>query len=192
MSNQFRYEDGQGHVDDEYGCLEPMDYVVDEEVYALQTVSSHTEYLRGISCERNHESVATHVDKPKDKDICMRERTPKRAYTIYTDQDRAPVKKRKRAGHSEAISRGTVTGHHLSFLKATMMRWTKYEQMKGHYLVMDNALFIRLTISLGVSSLEGIDVPIFHHTRLNSILLSSFGQLSRAKLSATGTWKARR
>ncbi|KAL1925899.1 hypothetical protein VTP01DRAFT_7238 [Rhizomucor pusillus] len=51
-----------------------MDYVVDEEVYALQT--------------RNHESVATHVDKPKDKDICMRERIPKRAYTIYTDQDR--------------------------------------------------------------------------------------------------------
>ncbi|KAL1927113.1 hypothetical protein VTP01DRAFT_5076 [Rhizomucor pusillus] len=72
---------GRANVVDEYGCLEPMDYVVEEEVYALQTVSSHTEYLRGISCDRNHESVATHVDEPKNKDIRMRERTPKRAYT---------------------------------------------------------------------------------------------------------------
>ncbi|KAL1931698.1 hypothetical protein VTP01DRAFT_9841 [Rhizomucor pusillus] len=34
---------------------------------------------------------------------------------------------------------GTVTGHYLSFLKATMDEMDKYSQMKGHYLVMDNA-----------------------------------------------------
>ncbi|KAL1930820.1 hypothetical protein VTP01DRAFT_10982 [Rhizomucor pusillus] len=48
-------------------------------------------------------------------------------------------KKRKRAGHSETISKGTVTSHYLSFLKATMDEMDKFEQMKGHYLVMDNA-----------------------------------------------------
>ncbi|KAL1927000.1 hypothetical protein VTP01DRAFT_5330 [Rhizomucor pusillus] len=50
-----------------------------------------------------------------------------------------PAKKRKRRGHSELTSTGTVTGHYLSFLKATMDEMDKYEQMKGHYLVMDNA-----------------------------------------------------
>ncbi|KAL1926038.1 hypothetical protein VTP01DRAFT_7131 [Rhizomucor pusillus] len=263
-----------------------MDYVIDEELYALQTVSSHTGYLRTLSSERNHEFVAKHVDEPKDKDVYMRETTPKRNYTTYTNQDKvrffrlmfekvlsasvaakqlgihvrsaqrsalryekdpdsifkkrknsgrprilndehkkvilecvdenpsivleqlmerllqrfeglkvskttlhrfvrkwdmtdidfrkncvfldesafhinmkrsmawskkgssavvtletstAPAKKRKRAGHSEAMSRGTVTGHYLSFLKATMDEMDKYEQMKGYYLVMDNA-----------------------------------------------------
>ncbi|KAL1929529.1 hypothetical protein VTP01DRAFT_1667 [Rhizomucor pusillus] len=76
--------DVSGHVVDERGCPEPMDYVVDEEVYALQTVSSLAQYLRSISCERNYEPVATHIDKPKDIDIRMRETTPRRAYTTYT------------------------------------------------------------------------------------------------------------
>ncbi|KAL1927432.1 hypothetical protein VTP01DRAFT_3669 [Rhizomucor pusillus] len=69
MSNQFFYEDGQGHVVNERGYQEPMDYVVDEEVCALQTVSSHTDYLRTLSREHNHVSVATHVDEPTDTDI---------------------------------------------------------------------------------------------------------------------------
>lgn len=50
-----------------------------------------------------------------------------------------PAKKRKRGGHAELTSTGTVTGHYLSFLKATMDEMDKYKQMKGHYLVMDNA-----------------------------------------------------
>ncbi|KAL1927114.1 hypothetical protein VTP01DRAFT_5077 [Rhizomucor pusillus] len=51
----------------------------------------------------------------------------------------APAKKRKRAGHSEVISKGTVTEHYLSFLKATMDEMDKHEHMKGHHLVMDDA-----------------------------------------------------
>ncbi|KAL1934460.1 hypothetical protein VTP01DRAFT_6642 [Rhizomucor pusillus] len=88
MSNQFSYEDGQGLVVDEHGRPEPMDYIVDEEVYALQTVSPHTQYLRNIACERNCESFTMHIDEPKDIDIRMREATTKRTYTIYTDQDK--------------------------------------------------------------------------------------------------------
>ena len=33
---------------------------------------------------------------------------------------------------------GLLTGHYLSFLKATMDEMDKYEHMKGHYLLMDN------------------------------------------------------
>ncbi|KAL1930821.1 hypothetical protein VTP01DRAFT_10983 [Rhizomucor pusillus] len=65
-----------------------MDYVIDEEVYALQTISSHTDYLHTLASERNCEFVATHVHEPTDTDIRMKETTPKRAYTTYTDQDK--------------------------------------------------------------------------------------------------------
>ncbi|KAL1932156.1 hypothetical protein VTP01DRAFT_9212 [Rhizomucor pusillus] len=43
-----------------------------------------------------------------------------------------PSKKRKRAGHSEAVSKGTVTGHYLSFLKATMDEMDKYIESRGY------------------------------------------------------------
>ncbi|EIE77963.1 hypothetical protein RO3G_02667 [Rhizopus delemar RA 99-880] len=37
------------------------------------------------------------------------------------------------------LKRGIVTGNYLSFLKATLDEMDKYPEMKGHYLVMDNA-----------------------------------------------------
>ncbi|KAG1298400.1 hypothetical protein G6F66_001759 [Rhizopus arrhizus] len=37
------------------------------------------------------------------------------------------------------VPKRTVTGHYLSFLKATLDEMDKYPEMKGHYLVMDNA-----------------------------------------------------
>ncbi|KAG0738395.1 hypothetical protein G6F57_010293 [Rhizopus arrhizus] len=48
------------------------------------------------------------------------------------------IKKRKLSG-TDGYSTGTVTGHYLSFLKATLDEMDKYPEMKGHYLVMDNA-----------------------------------------------------
>ncbi|KAG1137624.1 hypothetical protein G6F37_011072 [Rhizopus arrhizus] len=48
-------------------------------------------------------------------------------------------KKRKRGDDVGHVSKGTVTGHYVSFLKATMDEMDQYPHMKGHYLVMDNA-----------------------------------------------------
>ncbi|KAG1135159.1 hypothetical protein G6F37_012923 [Rhizopus arrhizus] len=48
-------------------------------------------------------------------------------------------KKRKRGDGVGQTSKGTVTGHYISFLKATMDEMDHYPHMKGHYLVMDNA-----------------------------------------------------
>lgn len=89
MNVQFFYEDGQGTVVDEHGRPEPMDYVVDEEQYALETVSSYTQYLRNTPRERDRESDAMLIeDMNKGIDVRMREASVKRAYTLYTDQDK--------------------------------------------------------------------------------------------------------
>jgi hypothetical protein len=48
-------------------------------------------------------------------------------------------KKRKRGEDAGRVSKGTVTGHYVSFLKATTDEMDKYPHMKDHYLVMDNA-----------------------------------------------------
>jgi transposase len=49
------------------------------------------------------------------------------------------IKKRKLGHETDVYSTGTVTGHYLSFVKATLDEMDRYPEMKGHYLVMDNA-----------------------------------------------------
>lgn len=48
--------------------------------------------------------------------------------------------KRERGDSVRHASKETVTGHYVSFLKATMDEMDQYPHMKCHYLVMDNAL----------------------------------------------------
>jgi hypothetical protein len=47
-------------------------------------------------------------------------------------------KKRKQGKDVGHVSKRTVTGHYVSFLKATMDEMDQYPHMKGHYLVMNN------------------------------------------------------
>ena len=42
MNFQSLFENGKGSVVDKYGRPEPMDYIVDEEQFRLETLSSHT------------------------------------------------------------------------------------------------------------------------------------------------------
>ncbi|KAL1930282.1 hypothetical protein VTP01DRAFT_1436 [Rhizomucor pusillus] len=66
-----------------------MDYVVDEEQYALETLSSYTQYLRKRTRESDGRSDAMQTDDvKKDVDVRMREASIKRVYTLYTDQDK--------------------------------------------------------------------------------------------------------
>ncbi|CEG70119.1 hypothetical protein RMATCC62417_06068 [Rhizopus microsporus] len=48
-------------------------------------------------------------------------------------------KKRQRGDGIERMSKGTVTGHYVSFLKVTMNEMDQHPHMKDYYLVMDNA-----------------------------------------------------
>ena len=90
MSAQFLYEDGQGNVVDENGRPEPMDYIVDQEHFALGTISPHTQYLQKKPAEKSRAN-ARQVDKPRDEDSRMREVTEKRTYTSYTLQDKEQI-----------------------------------------------------------------------------------------------------
>ncbi|KAG1451367.1 hypothetical protein G6F46_008779 [Rhizopus delemar] len=55
------------------------------------------------------------------------------------------IKRRNFGRKTDGYSIGTVTGHYLSFLKTTLDEMNKYPEMKGHYLVMDNAPIHSLT-----------------------------------------------
>lgn len=53
---QFFYEDGQGRIVDENG-VEPMDLVVDDKLFAIETISSRTQFLANKPPERPHNPV---------------------------------------------------------------------------------------------------------------------------------------
>jgi hypothetical protein len=84
MTFQTFYEDRHGNAVDECGRPEPMDYIIDEERYALETVSSHTQYLHNQPQENNFDvGSMTDEDAEDDVDVCMKEASSKRAYTLY-------------------------------------------------------------------------------------------------------------
>lgn len=84
MNTQFLYKDGQGSVVDEHR-VEPMDLVVDEELFAIETVSSCTQFLMNKPPERPfNTSMQLTIDEKKSEDIDIELRN-KRCYTFYSD-----------------------------------------------------------------------------------------------------------
>ncbi|KAG0741370.1 hypothetical protein G6F57_001031 [Rhizopus arrhizus] len=83
MSIQFLFENGKGSVVDEYGRPEPMDYIIDEEQFRLETLSSHTQYLVQLPLASEKE-----VEAKPSSDIKMKETLVKRSCTRYSDQDK--------------------------------------------------------------------------------------------------------
>ncbi|CEG75259.1 hypothetical protein RMATCC62417_10332 [Rhizopus microsporus] len=91
MNIQLLFENGKGSVVDEYGRPEPMDYIVDEEQFRLETLSSHTQYLAQLPLESEKGIEAMQIEKEVLKphnDVNMRETSVKRNYTRYSDQDK--------------------------------------------------------------------------------------------------------
>ncbi|CEG79839.1 hypothetical protein RMATCC62417_14255 [Rhizopus microsporus] len=88
MSIQFLYEDAKKTVADEYGRPEPMDYIVDEEQYRLETLSSYTQYLSKLHQEDETGTMQIEDSVEPETDVSMRETSIKRNYTLYTDQDK--------------------------------------------------------------------------------------------------------
>ncbi|KAG1141032.1 hypothetical protein G6F37_008599 [Rhizopus arrhizus] len=81
---------GKGSVVDEYGKPEPMDYIVDEEQFCLETLNSHIQYLAQLSLEENKTIEVTQVEDAvkSNTDVAMREASVNRIYTRYSDQDK--------------------------------------------------------------------------------------------------------
>lgn len=74
MSIQFLYKDVKGAVVDECGRPEPIDYIVDEEQYRLETLSPYTQCLCKLSQEESGEWVIMQIEDgaKADADIAMR------------------------------------------------------------------------------------------------------------------------
>lgn len=87
MNVQFLYEDGQGHVVDENG-VEPMDLVVDEELFAIETISCRTQFLMNKPPERPSNPVIHPVTSVRNNEDVDMELCNKRRYTLYSDEDK--------------------------------------------------------------------------------------------------------
>jgi transposase len=87
MDMQFFYEDGQGHIVDEHG-VEPMDLAVDEELFAIETISSHTQFLQNKPPERpSKPTLHLTGDERNHVDVYM-DLCNKRRYTFYSDDEK--------------------------------------------------------------------------------------------------------
>ncbi|KAL1931427.1 hypothetical protein VTP01DRAFT_9569 [Rhizomucor pusillus] len=101
-----------------------MDYIVDQEQFALRTIGSYTQYLQTKPAER-FRANAVQIDRPRDEDIRMREVTEKRAYTSCTPQDKARFFKLKIEKCMSASAAAKQLGIHVR----TAQRWVKqYEE----------------------------------------------------------------
>ncbi|KAG1447277.1 hypothetical protein G6F46_011016 [Rhizopus delemar] len=89
MSTIFLYEDGHGNVVDEKGGPEPMDYIVDENEFVVETLATHSEYMQTTSSSESSLTSPMLIEKPKDEDTRMKEANVKRDYVRYTVQDKA-------------------------------------------------------------------------------------------------------
>ncbi|CEJ05593.1 hypothetical protein RMCBS344292_19531 [Rhizopus microsporus] len=127
MNIQFLFENGKGSVVDEYGRPEPMDYIVDEEQFRLEILSSHTQYLFQLPLESEKRINAMQVEKEAkpNGDVIMRETSVKRNYTRYSDQDKVRFFKLLFERCLSAAAAATQLGIHVR----TAQKWAKqYEK----------------------------------------------------------------
>ncbi|KAI7869858.1 hypothetical protein BDF14DRAFT_202293 [Spinellus fusiger] len=67
MSTVFLYEDGHGNVIDKNAGPEPMDYIVDQNEFIVETIATHTEYLGNAVSNESSLSCLMLLEKPKMK-----------------------------------------------------------------------------------------------------------------------------
>ena len=79
--HNFFYEDGQENAVNENERPEPMDYIVDHNLYALESLTSHTEYLQNVNSTSTAQVVENldYEREQRDEDSHMREITEERA-----------------------------------------------------------------------------------------------------------------
>ncbi|KAG0747888.1 hypothetical protein G6F62_002141 [Rhizopus arrhizus] len=126
MSAMFLFEDGHGNVVDENGGPEPMEYVVDQNEFIVESIATHSEYLKNmLSCESSSVCPML-IEKPKDEDIRMKEADTKRDYVRYTVQDKARFFDLKIEKCMSASAAANQLGIHIR----TAQRWVKQYNMR--------------------------------------------------------------
>ncbi|KAG1050840.1 hypothetical protein G6F43_006918 [Rhizopus delemar] len=88
MSAIFLYEDRYGNVIDENGGPEPMGYIIDQDEFIVETIATHTDYLKGAASSETSFSCPMLLEKSKDEGIHLNKTNSKRGYVRYTVQDK--------------------------------------------------------------------------------------------------------
>ncbi|KAI7866049.1 hypothetical protein BDF14DRAFT_1875385 [Spinellus fusiger] len=81
-----RIQDEQGRVVGENG-VELMDLVIDKELFAIKTISSHTQFLMNTPPKRLIPTMHPTVDERHNEDVVM-ELFNKRRYTFCSDDEK--------------------------------------------------------------------------------------------------------
>ncbi|KAG0176633.1 hypothetical protein DFQ29_005880 [Apophysomyces sp. BC1021] len=88
LANQNQFH-GHGDVVDENGGPEPMDYIVDQNEFIVETIATHTDYLKTAASSESSLTCPMLIEKSRNEDIRMKEANIKRDYVRYTVQDKA-------------------------------------------------------------------------------------------------------
>ncbi|CEG81567.1 hypothetical protein RMATCC62417_15755 [Rhizopus microsporus] len=125
MSTIFLYEDGHGNVVDENGGPEPMEYIVDQNEFIVETIAAHTDYLKNTTSTESSLTCPILVENSKVEDICMKEAKPRRDHVRYTVQDKARFFDLKTEKCMNASAAAKQLGIHIR----TAQRWVKQHGM---------------------------------------------------------------
>ncbi|OAD69647.1 Homeodomain-like DNA binding domain-containing transcription factor [Phycomyces blakesleeanus NRRL 1555(-)] len=77
---------GHGRVVNVKGGPEPMDYIVDQNEFIVETIATHTEYLKTTASSESSLTCPILIEKTNGKDIRMKEANTKRDYVRYSKQ----------------------------------------------------------------------------------------------------------
>ncbi|CEJ05592.1 hypothetical protein RMCBS344292_19530 [Rhizopus microsporus] len=113
--------DGCGNVVDKNGGPEPMDYIVDQNEFVVETIATHSEYLKHVACGESSWTCPMLVEKSKEEDIPMKKADIKRDYVCYTVQDKVRFFKLK----IEKCMSASAAAKQLGIHARTAQRWVK-------------------------------------------------------------------
>ncbi|CEG66010.1 hypothetical protein RMATCC62417_02670 [Rhizopus microsporus] len=66
-----------------------MDYIVDQNGFIVETIATHSEYLKHVASSETSRTCPMMVEKSREEDIRMKEANIKRDYIRYAVQDKA-------------------------------------------------------------------------------------------------------
>ncbi|CEP13237.1 hypothetical protein [Parasitella parasitica] len=121
MSTMFLYEDGCGNVVNENGGPEPIDYIVDQNEFIVETIATHSEYLKHSASSESSWTCPMLVEKSKEEDTPMKEANIKRHFVRYTVQDKVRFFNLKIEKCMSASTAAKQLGIHVR----TAQRWVK-------------------------------------------------------------------
>ncbi|CEJ05609.1 hypothetical protein RMCBS344292_19547 [Rhizopus microsporus] len=102
-----------------------MDYIVDQSEFIVETIATHSEYLKNVASSESSLTCPMPVEKPKDEDTRMKEANTKRDYVRYTIQDKARFFDLKIEKCMSASAAAKQLGIHIR----TAQRWVKQYSM---------------------------------------------------------------